>query len=192
MPATTAHISELQHRIALHDDQAAYKELFAAFYKSLLQFGFSFVRSHEAAEEIVSDVFIKIWKKRAGLHRIYNLKLYLFISTKNMALNHLRAQKKPLLQAEHYQVQIQSVYFDPEKLMITAEMMSRVQKAITHLPHRCQLIFKLVKEDNLKYREVAELLNLSVKTVENQMTTALRKIGQAIQFDIRTTVASGH
>lgn len=192
MPATTAHISELKHRIALHDDQAAYKQLFAVFYKSLLQFGISFVRSHEAAEEIVSDVFIKIWKKRAGLHRIHNLRLYLFISTKNMALNYLRTQKKPLLPAEHYQVQLQSVYFDPEKLMLTAEMMGRVQKAISHLPHRCQLIFKLVKEDNLKYKEVAELLNLSVKTVENQMTTALRKIGQAIQFDIRTTVASGH
>jgi RNA polymerase sigma-19 factor, ECF subfamily len=192
MPATTAHISELQHRIALHDDQAAYKQLFAVFYKSLLQFGISFVRSHEAAEEIVSDVFIKIWKKRAGLQRIHNLRLYLFISTKNMALNYLRTQKKPLLPAEHYQVQLQSVYFDPEKLMLTAEMMGRVQKAISHLPHRCQLIFKLVKEDNLKYKEVAELLNLSVKTVENQMTTAFRKIGQAIQFDIRTTVASGH
>jgi RNA polymerase sigma-70 factor (family 1) len=192
MPATFSHIQELQQRVALQDDQQAYKELFAVFYKSLLQFGYSFVHSHEIAEEIVSDVFIKVWKKRAGLQRIHNLKLYLFISTKNMALNHLRAQKKPLLQPEEYKVQLQSVYFDPEQLMITAEMMGRVQKAIAHLPHRCQLIFKLVKEDNLKYREVAQLLNLSVKTVENQMTTALRKIGQAIQFDIRTTVASGH
>jgi len=192
MPATFSHIQELQQRVALQDDQQAYKELFAVFYKSLLQFGYSFVHSHEIAEEIVSDVFMKVWKKRAGLQRIQNLKLYLFISTKNMALNHLRAQKKPLLQPEEYKVQLQSVYFDPEQLMITAEMMGRVQKAIAHLPHRCQLIFKLVKEDNLKYREVAQLLNLSVKTVENQMTTALRKIGQAIQFDIRTTVASGH
>lgn len=186
----SSHIQELQQRIALHDDQNAYKELFTCFYKSLQQFAYSFVRSHETAEEIVSDVFMKVWKKRAGLVRIHNLKLYLFISTKNSALNYLRSQKKSLVPAEQYQVQLQSIYFDPEKLMLTAEMMNRVQKVISDLPPRCQLIFKLVKEDGLKYREVAELLNLSVKTVENQMTTAIRKIGLAIHFDIRTTLSS--
>jgi RNA polymerase sigma-19 factor, ECF subfamily len=183
-------IQELQQRIALYDDQTAYKQLFTLFYKSLQQFAATFVRSPETAEEIVSDVFMKVWKKRAGLTRIHNLKLYLFISTKNTAFNYLRTQKKPLLQVEQYQVQLQSIYFDPEKLMLTAEMMSRVQKAISDLPPRCQLIFKLVKEDGLKYREVAELLSLSLKTVENQMSTAIKKIGQAIHFDIRSTITS--
>jgi RNA polymerase sigma-70 factor (ECF subfamily) len=69
-------------------------------------------------------------------------------------------------------------------------MTNRVQKAINDLPPRCQLIFKLIKEDGLKYREVAELLQVSIKTVENQMAIALRKIGQAIHFDIRTTLSS--
>jgi RNA polymerase sigma-70 factor (family 1) len=183
-------IQELQQRIALYDDQTAYKELFALFYKSLQQFAISFVRSPEVAEEIVSDVFIKVWKKRAGLNRIHNLKLYLFISTKNGALNHLRSQKKVFLQPEQYFVQLQSIYFNPEKLMLTAEMMNRVQKAINDLPPRCQLIFKLIKEDGLKYRDVAELLQLSIKTIENQMAIALRKIGLAIHFDIRTTLSS--
>ena len=182
------HIQELQRRIAQHDDQFAYKELFVHFYKSLQQFACSFVRSPEIAEEIVSDVFIKVWKKRAGLVRIHNLKLYLFISTKNTALNYLRSQKKTFLHFEEYQVQLKSIWFDPEKLMLTAEMMNRVQKAINDLPPRCQLIFKLVKEDGLKYREVADLLHLSVKTIENQMTTAIRKIGSAIHFDIRTVL----
>lgn len=186
----SSNIQELQQRIAQFDDQSAYKELFSLFYKSLQQFAYSFVRSHETAEEIVSDVFMKVWKKRAGLSRIQNLKLYLFISTKNSALNYLRSQKKPLVPAEQYQVQLQSIYFDPEKLMLTAEMMGRVQKAIADLPPRCQLIFKLVKEDGLKYKEVAELLHLSLKTVENQMSTAIKKIGQAIHFDIRTTLSS--
>jgi RNA polymerase sigma-70 factor (ECF subfamily) len=186
----SVHIQELQQRIALFNDQAAYKQLFGHFYKPLLQFACSFVHSTETGEEIISDVFIKVWKKRASLSRINNLKLYLFISTKNRALNVLRAQKEQLLPPEQYQVQLQSVYFDPEKLMLTAEMMNQVQKAIRDLPPRCQLIFKLVKEEGLKYREVAALLQLSIKTVENQMTTALRKIGSAIHFDIRTTLAT--
>jgi RNA polymerase sigma-70 factor (ECF subfamily) len=183
-------IQELQQRIALYDDQSAYKELFADFYKPLLQFACSYVRSPEIAEEVVSDVFIKVWKKRSGLVRIHNLKLYLFISTKNRALNYLRSQKKLFLQPEQYQVQLESIWFNPEKLMLTAEMMNRVQKAINDLPPRCRLIFKLIKEDGLKYREVAELLNLSLKTIENQMTTAIRKIGLAIHFDISTTLSS--
>lgn len=190
--ARNVNILELQTRIALYNDEAAYKELFLVFFKSLSQFACSFVRSHEVAEEIVSDVFIKIWKKRSGLPRINNLKLYLFVSTKNLSLNYLKSQNKTISPAEHYQVQIQSIYFDPEQLMITAEMMGRVQKAIRQLPHRCQLIFKLVKEDGLKYREVAALLNLSVKTVENQMATATKKLAQAISFDISTTISSGH
>ena len=184
------HIQHLQQRIALYDDQPAYKELFALFYKSLQQFAVTFVRSPEVAEEVVSDVFIKVWKKRAGLPRIHNLKLYLFISTKNGALNYLRSQKKGFLQPEQYFVQLQSIYFNPEKLMLTAEMMNRVQKAINDLPPRCQLIFKLIKEDGLKYREVAELLHVSIKTVENQMAIAIKKIGLAIHFDIRTTLSS--
>ena len=186
----STNIQELQQRIALYDDQSAYKELFAHFYKSLQQFAATFVRSPQVAEEIVSDVFIKVWKKRAGLNRIRNLKLYLFISTRNGALNHLRTQKKIVLQPDHYFVQLQSIYFNPEKLLLTAEMMNRVQKAINDLPPRCQLIFKLVKEDGLKYREVADLLHISLKTVENQMTIAIRKIGLAIHFDIRTTLSS--
>jgi RNA polymerase sigma-70 factor (family 1) len=191
MPATADQILNLQQRIALHSDQSAYKELYLLFYKPLLQFGYSFIRSHEMAEEIVSDVFVNLWKKRENISDIQNLRLYLFVSTKNTALNYLRSQKKPLLQAEQYQVQLQSIYFDPERLMITAEMVNRVQAAIRKLPPRCQLIFKLVKEDGLKYREVAELLNLSVKTVENQMITATRRVGEAIRFDMLTTITSG-
>jgi RNA polymerase sigma-70 factor (family 1) len=192
MPATADKILYLQHQIALHGDQAAYKDLYLIFYRPLLQFAYSFVRSHETAEEIVSDVFVNIWKKRKELAGIQNLKLYLFVSAKNTALNYLRAQKKPLLQAEQYQVQLQSIYFDPERLMITAEMVNRVQAAIRKLPPRCQLIFKLVKEDGLKYREVAELLNLSVKTVENQMATAIQRLGEAMAFDMLSTLSSGH
>ncbi|HYE56765.1 MAG TPA: RNA polymerase sigma-70 factor [Chitinophagaceae bacterium] len=184
-------LKDLQARIALHNDEQAYKELFHHFYPSLYQFALSLVKAGQLAEEIVSDVLIHIWQKRAALIRIQHLKLYLFISTRNTAFNYLRQMKREVVPSDDYRVQLRSVYFDPEQLLITAEMINRVQQAIHQLPPRCQLIFKLVKEDGLKHKEVAELLNLSVKTVENQMTLALRKIGSAISFDIRTTVNSG-
>ncbi len=182
--------SQVLSRIALHSDQQAYRLLYEAYFDSLYQFAITYLKSGEQAEEAVSDVFIKVWKKRAGLLRIKNLKLYLFVSTKNTALNYLRKQNKPALQADNYRVQLQSVYFDPEQLLITEEMMRRIHTAIRELPPRCQLIFKLIKEDGLRYKEVADLLQVSIKTVENQMTTALSRLGQAIRFDIHSTISS--
>lgn len=184
-------LSNIQSRIALHNDEQAYKELFHHFYPSLYQFALSIVKTGQIADELVSDVFIRIWRKRTALARIQNLKLYLFTSTKNTSLNYLRQQKREVELPDDYRVQLRSVYFNPEELLITAEMIKRIQLAIHQLPPRCQLIFKLVKEDGLKHKEVAGLLNLSIKTVENQLAVALRKIGTAIQFDIRTTVNSG-
>ena len=184
-------LKPIQERIALHNDEQAYKQLFHHFYPSLYQFALSLVKTGQVAEEVVSDVFIHVWQKRAGLVRIQNLKLYLFVSTRNTSLNYLRQKKRDILLPDDYRVQLRSVYFDPEQLLITAEMIKRIQQAIYQLPPRCQLIFKLIKEDGLKHKEVAELLNLSLKTIENQMTLALRKIGTAIRFDIRTTVNSG-
>jgi RNA polymerase sigma factor (sigma-70 family) len=73
-------------------------------------------------------------------------------------------------------------------LLLTAEMRNRIQQAVNQLPPRCKIIFKLIKEDGLKYREVAEILNLSVKTVDNQLATALRKIGNAINIDLRKVI----
>ncbi len=186
------HIELLQEQVALFNNQQAYNELFLHFYPSLQQFAFSFLRSKQLSEEAVSDVFIKIWEKRKVLHTIINLKFYLFTSTRNTALNYLKKQKgHQNLLPDDYWVELNSVFFDPEQLMITAEMIHKIHEAVQSLPARCKLIFKLVKEEELKYKEVAELLNLSVKTVENQMTLALKKIGSAIGFDIHRSVFSG-
>lgn len=191
MDTRDKHIKLLQEKIAINNDQQAYNGLFLHFYPSLKQFAFSFLKSKQLSEEAVSDVFIKIWERRSTLNTISNLKLYLFTSTRNVALNYLKKQKGlNNIVADDYWVELNSIYFDPEQLLITAEMIARVQDAVQSLPARCRLIFKLVKEEGLKYREVAELLNLSVKTVENQMTLALKKIGSAIGFDIHRSLSS--
>ena len=70
-------------------------------------------------------------------------------------------------------------------MMITSEVINRINTAIAMLPPRCKLIFKLVKEDGLRYNDIAELLNISVKTIDNQMVIAVKKIGKAINFDLK-------
>ncbi|MBS1917828.1 MAG: RNA polymerase sigma-70 factor [Bacteroidetes bacterium] len=181
----------LQMRIARFDDQHAYKELFTSFYSYLFQFAFSFVKSQESAEEVVSDVFIKIWEKRKALEKINNLKVYLYVATKNNAFNYIDKQKRNATNSiDDFPAEFASRYFDPEQLLITADMLALIEDAINNLPPRCRAIFKLIKEDNLKYKEVAEILNISVKTVENQLAIALRKIGSAVSFDIKKTISS--
>lgn len=187
--AAIGNLEALTSRIAA-DDGFAYKEFFILYHARLLQFSYSFTHSKEVAEEIVSDVFLKIWLRRKSLPGIDNLHLYLYISTKNLSINWVLKQKrKKTFHLDETVVEFRSIYSDPEQLLITGEMLKRIQFAIKQLPPRCQLIFKLVKEDGLKYKQVAALLDLSVKTVESQMSIALRKIGVCIQFDMAKTIS---
>ena len=178
------HIDYLKERISRYDDQHAYSELFISFYTPLLRFTVSFVKLKEPAEEIVSDIFIGIWEKRKQLDAIANLKVYLYVAAKNRALNYLSRQRRHQVSAlEDAEITVDLFYPNPEQLLITAEMVRRVKEAVNQLPPQCRIIFKMVKEDELKYREVAEILGLSIKTVENQLAIALKKIDSSIRFD---------
>lgn len=181
-------IRYLQTQIARNDDQLAYKSLFKNLQPWLYQFAYSFIKSHELAEEIVSDVFIRVWEKRRQLEQIDNLKLYLYVSTKNFSLNYLqKLLKNKTFELDQLSVELKSLYADPEQVLITREMANRVRLAVNQLPPRCKMIFKLVKEDGLKYKEVAELLDISIKTVEAQVTLAVKKLGSTIRFDLHRT-----
>lgn len=167
-------IPELQKRIYGGDTQA-FKELYDYFYAPLLQLALAIVHNREMAEEIVADVFIAVWKKKKNLPQVSNLKWYLYSATRNIALNYLRkyAHKKTLHLDEAY---LPEYEVNPEAQLISNEMMRHINMAISELPPQCRLIFKLVKEDGLKYREVAALLDISIKTVENQVGIALKKL----------------
>lgn len=181
------YIKRLLSAIALKNDQVSYKELFILLHSRLKQFAYSLLKSSEEAEELVSDVFIRIWEKREQLVVIESPLLYFYTTTKNLALNRLNKQKRVQNQSpDEWLVQLNSIYFDPEQLMMTEEMVRQIRLAVNNLPPRCRLIFKLVKEDGLKYREVAELLHLSVKTIEAQMAIALRRLGKCMQLEIKT------
>jgi len=179
-------IRDLQMRIALSEDMTAYKELYLLMFDSLFYFSYSFVKSKQAAEELVSDVFIKLWQIRNQLTTIDNLKLYLFGITKNFSLSYLaRASKNLSIQLDDMdldEIDIQSVieFKNPENLYISKETIKSIMKAIQDLPPQCQIIFSLVKVEGLKYKEVARLLNISVFTVRNQVAIATKKIEDAL------------
>jgi RNA polymerase sigma-70 factor (ECF subfamily) len=179
-------IKTLQIKISQQGDEHSFGQLYAICMPYLLKFSKTILKNHELAEEVVSDVFIKIWQNRNEIGKIENFKLYLYISTKNTALNYLsRHFRKDLITLEEMSFNTYVSPYNPEQLLITSEAVKKINSEINKLPPRCKLIFKLVKEDRLRYNDIAELLNISVKTIDSQMAIALKKISSAINFDLK-------
>ena len=180
---TSDEISELQRLISTGSDTRALERLYLYFYPKLFSFTKTMVAQAEPAEEIVEDVFIRLWENRTELCKINNLKVYLFVAVRNKALNYLEWKSRDIISyLETYPVDIPSANNTPDNLMITKEMAMRINKAVESLPPKCKLIFTLVREEQLKYREVADILDISPRTVDTQMTIATKKIASAINL----------
>ena len=176
-------IKQLLERLSQNACEKAYKSLFLLLFPRLVEFSNSIVKSKEDAEEVVSDFFIKVWQKRSTLTSIENPKLYCFVSVKNLSINRLLANKKNIApQVDEWDTNITSVFFNPEELMISKESVAKIMTSVNQLPPKCRTIFKMVKEEGLKYNDVAKLLDISPKTVEAQMAIALRRIKTCTDF----------
>lgn len=175
----------LQEGIAC-GDQEALKELYRQLYKKLVQFAYVLVRSRELSEEVVEDVFIKLWSRRAQARDIQNLKVYLYIATKNTALNYLSKKAAELTTApfDFLDIETADVSPSPDQIMITAEMLRKMQAAVDALPPRCKMIFKLIREDGLRYKEVSDILGISVNTIDAQMAIAVKRISATLSIDL--------
>jgi RNA polymerase sigma-70 factor (ECF subfamily) len=175
-------IGQLCLQIAEFDDEVAFGELFKLYYPRLLVFTETILKSREQAEEAVEDVFLKLWENRKVLTAINNVNYYLFVAAKHKALDYLeKSKKQATIPLDDVEVGFGDIAVNPENTLISAESVRIIQTIINDLPPRCKLMFRLVKEDGLKYREVADLLNVSIKTVETQISLALSKIGTALQ-----------
>lgn len=168
----------LIQQLAAGGDQEAYKEIYYHYFKKLCHFAEAIVKVRESAEEITEDVFIKIWQQKEKLAGIKNLRVYLYTATKNTALNYLssKAQASIIEPFDHIDIELSKTTETPEQIMITDEMLGRIRQAVENLPPRCKMIFKLVREDGLRYKEVADILNISVHTIDIQMAIAIKKI----------------
>jgi RNA polymerase sigma-70 factor (ECF subfamily) len=174
-------------------DQAAFRQVYLAFYKRLYQFALAIVKTKEPAEEIVEDVFIRIWQQKDGLLTIRNLRVYLYTATKNTALNYLskKARESITEPFDHIQIELDGSAITPEQILITTEMYKKIQKAVEALPPRCKMIFKLVREDGLRYKEIAEILNISVNTIDVQMAIAVKRIAFALEAEFGFPLQKG-
>ena len=181
-PVSEIYPPELLLKIAA-GDQHAFRQVYFYFYRRLYQFALAMVKVRESSEEIVEDVFVRIWQHRADLPAIQNLRVYLYTATRNTSLNYLSKKARESLTGpiDHGHVEISGPAINPEQILLTAEMYRKVQAAVEGLPPRCKIIFKLVREDGLRYKEIAGILNISVNTIDAQMAIAVKKIATALR-----------
>ncbi|GAB1451320.1 RNA polymerase sigma-70 factor [Draconibacterium sp.] len=175
-------IQNVLNRISDNSDELAFRELFNLFSDGLYRFSFSILKNKELAEEVVSDVFFNIWVHRETISKIESFKSYLFTSARNISLNYLQKEKRmKTIWMEDVSVSLFIDEICPESELIAEELKIAIGKAINHLPEKCKLIYSLAKIEQLKYKEIAKILDISVKTIDNQLTIAFKKIGAEIQ-----------
>jgi RNA polymerase sigma-70 factor (family 1) len=175
------YVKSLQVQIAAGNQQA-FANLFRLFYSKLHSFSLQYVHVKEVAEEITNDVFIKLWNRRTDIVNISTLSTYLFVAAKNHSLNYLK-------QYSHLHVAIDEPdgvtalinRNDPEQELEWKEISFQLNQAIDDLPDQCRTVFKLIKEDGFRYKEVAEILGISPRTVETQLFRAIKKLQSVVE-----------
>ncbi|MGJ7029665.1 RNA polymerase sigma-70 factor [Niabella hirudinis] len=176
---TVEKIKTLTIAISEQNDLSAFDRLFRHYLPGLVSFANSVINDRQQSEEVVGDVFVKIWENRKTLTAIRNFSHYIYIATRHQALNHIKSRK--VSGFEDLGETAALSFKTPECSMIARENLQKIARVINELPPRCRLIFRLIKEEGLKYQDVATLLDLSVKTVENQMTIAMKRIVELLE-----------
>ena len=166
------------------NDQQAYQELFNRYYKYLLVTAYNYVPDQNLVRDFAQDVFLEIWKKRNTLN-INNVKPYLRRSVINKALNHIKAQK---IDFEEDQSNLDSTEkASAQENLEFNELQAAINHAIESLPARCRIVFSMRRFDELSLKEIAAKLDISPKTVENQLTKAMKVLRVAVENFKATT-----
>lgn len=161
-------------------DKAAFEELFRSYFTPLCSFAQKYVNDIDEAKDIVHNVFINLWNKRDEVDMKTSLKSYLFQGVYNRSLNFIRDHKK-LVQFDTPQNEAElNKYVESKDHLESSEAESRINRALDDLPEKCREIFLMNRFDGLKYREIAEKLNISIKTVETQMSRALKTLRERL------------
>ena len=161
-------------------DSDAFETLFKSHYVDLCKFAYHYVRCQDIAEDLVQNVFLNIWRIRHTWRPKGSIKSYLYKAVHNQSKNHARRkiiQKKWEEELNHIGPKN---YQSADALTSQNEIQYAYQNALDGLPRRCRLIFTLSRVNGLKYKEIAELLGISIKTVEVQMGRALKKLQKGL------------
>ncbi len=153
-----------------------FEVVYKQYFSSLVGFAFQYVESSEIAEDVVQDVFGKIWNQSEAIDIRTNVKSYLFGAVRNACLNHLRHERVKQVHVERNSGEDAEVV----DFMEMDELQELIQHTLDQLPEKRRQVFELSRFEGKKYQEIAEELEISIKTVETQMSRALRTLREAV------------
>lgn len=162
------------------DSQRAFQGFYSLCYDRLFRIACFYVKHEEWAQEIVLDVFMRLWEQRARLPEVNNIEDYCFILTRNAALNYLEKENRRAALSAEQLPEADGQAESPESVLISEELFARYVKALDRLPERCREVFIRVREEKKSYAQVAEELGISVKTVDAQLQNALSRLKEAL------------
>lgn len=155
-------------------DELVYEQVFRDYYERLCNYANSIINDMDEAEEMVQNTFVILWEKRENIDIHTSVKSYLYQAVHNHCLNKLKHFKVRHAHNEHFKYHMESGVDNNSQQIIFDELEQEINAAIEELPTQCKHVFKLSRFENLTYAEIAEQLNISVKTIENHMGKALR------------------
>lgn len=161
-------------------DREAFGHYFRAHFEALVNFALGYLNDRDTSVDVVQEVFINFWNMRESISKDQNVKSYLFTSVKHRCLNYIRDHKK--FRSRFLDVELElEVPVDTTDALEQDEVAGQIEEALGKLPEKCRQIFELSRFEELKYREIAERLDISVKTVEAQMSKALRILSKELK-----------
>lgn len=185
--ARSLKIESLFGKVVKDGDYNAFRELFSRYYCGFCSYAMRVVKIRETAEEVVSDVFVKLWKNKANIEIHTSFEAYMYRAIRNQALDYLKlrthrhTEKDSLDTLDWHSAHADNV--TPIDEYAFNEFFAEVERCVNSLPRQCQAIFRMSREEGLRYREIAEKLNISIKTVETQMGRALKVLRERIPQD---------
>jgi len=171
--------SEIIRRIR-HGDKQEFEKLFRSSYVSLVRYAKRILKDHDTAEEIVQDLFFRLWQDRGNLTIESSLNGYLFRSVHNRSLHFIEHQKVIDRHAGEIAASTDQTAEPVTEAIYYSELQSKVARVLDRLPERCSVIFRMSRFEGLKYNEIAEKLSVSLKTVEANMGKALKEFRKAL------------
>ena len=162
-------------------ERKAYDEIYDRYYSAIVRFCFSFTRNMEDAKDITIGVLTILFRKNQDFESLPNIQAFLYITARNQSLNHLKSTKRLASRFEKY-LAVKSEDFHQQVFIdqVEGELFNLIYQSIQELPPQCRRVMNLLYVEDLKYREVAEELDMTVKNVENLRSYALKKLRESL------------
>ena len=177
---TESEVRKLLRQMKEWDSQTAFRRFYDLTYDRLFRIAYYYVKREEWSQEIVLDIFLKLWEQRNTLPEVRNIEDYCFVITKNASLNYLEKEMRRSAYTDNELPESPESDYNPEDELISEELFARYVKALDRLPERCREVFIRIREEKQSYAQVAEELGISTKTVDAQLQKATGRLKEMI------------